>query len=106
MNEVNVESVNLGDEVGQGVEPRFHLAPIVLRRPIARELLHRVELHALRVVRYLFPLRPDRRVDAPAQVDKLRFRSMEREWADRGALVGVVRRNACTRKKIRGARRG
>ncbi len=82
MDEVNVEPINVGDEVGQGIEPRFHLAPVVLCRPIARQLLSGCEPHALRVIRYLFLVRPLGRVDAPAQVGELRFRSMEREGTD------------------------
>ena len=74
---MNVEPVDLGDEVRQGVEPRLDLAPVVLGRPIARELLHRGELHALRVVRHLFPVGPLRGVDAPAQVDEFLVRSTE-----------------------------
>ena len=39
VNEVNVEPIDLGDEVRQGVELRLDLAPVVLCRPIAREFL-------------------------------------------------------------------
>jgi hypothetical protein len=39
------------------VEPRFHLAPVVIRGPITREFLDRRELHALRFVRDSFSLR-------------------------------------------------
>ena len=49
VNEVNVQPIDLGDELRQGVQPRLALAPVVFRRPIARELLNRRELHALRL---------------------------------------------------------
>lgn len=39
------------------VEPRFHLAPVVIRGPITREFLDRRDLHALRFVRDSFSLR-------------------------------------------------
>ena len=39
VDEVNVEPVDLGDELRQGVQLRLALAPVVVRRPIARELL-------------------------------------------------------------------
>src|ERR1044072_7843881 len=88
---MDVEPVDLGDEIRQRVEPRFDLAPVMLCRPMARELLHRGELDALRCVRNLLPLRPYRRADAPAQVGKLVFRCAEGEWNDSGPLVGVLR---------------
>ena len=56
VNEMNVEPVDLGDELRQGVELRLALAPVVIGRPIARELLHRRELHALRFIRRPFPV--------------------------------------------------
>ncbi len=58
VNEMNVEPVDLGDEVRHGVDLRLALAPIVLVRPILRELLHRRELHALGCVGHLFAFRP------------------------------------------------
>jgi hypothetical protein len=39
MDEVNVESVDLGQELRQGVEFRFDLAPVIFARPIAGERL-------------------------------------------------------------------
>ena len=49
VDEVDVQPVDLGDELRQGVEPRLALAPVVVRRPVARERLRRRELHALRL---------------------------------------------------------
>ena len=37
----------LGDELRQGVEPGLGLAPVVVRSPVADELLELRELHAL-----------------------------------------------------------
>ena len=49
VNEMNVQSIDLGDELRQGVQFRLALAPVVVCRPIAREFLNRRELHALRL---------------------------------------------------------
>ena len=68
VNEVNVEPVDLGQELRQGVQLRLHLAPIVIGCPIARELLNHRQRHALRVIRDRFPLRPARHRQALAQL--------------------------------------
>ena len=68
MDEVDVDAVDIGDELGQSIQPRFDLAPVVLVRPIVRELLHRRELHALRCVTDEFLVRPLCRGDPPLQV--------------------------------------
>ena len=70
MDEVNVEPVDLGQELRQGVEFRLDLAPVVFARPIAGERLRCRELHALRLVRHGFALGPAGRVDSPAQIDQ------------------------------------
>ena len=90
VNEMNVEPIDLGDELRQRVEPRLHFAPIVFCRPIVRELLNGRELYALRCVRDGFLLRPDRRIDASAQIDKRLFRKVDAEWTDRLVLVTVL----------------
>ncbi len=76
VDEVDVEPVDLGDELGQGVELRLALAPVVVRRPVAREVLERRERHALRRVRDGLLLRPPRGLNAPPQVGKFRFRNI------------------------------
>ena len=48
---MNVEPIDLGDELREGVQSRLALAPIVFGRPVARELSNRRELHALRRIR-------------------------------------------------------
>lgn len=45
--EVNVQSVDLGDELRQGVELRLHLPPVVIGLPVADELLERRQRHPL-----------------------------------------------------------
>ena len=48
MDEVNIEPVDAGDEVGIGVDPRFDLSPVVLVQPVIGELADRIEADALR----------------------------------------------------------
>src|SRR5580704_5056262 len=73
VNEMNVQSINLGDEIRQSVDFCFDLAPVVLCRPIASERLSRRELHALGRIRDRFPFGPLCVVDAPAQFGEFRF---------------------------------
>jgi hypothetical protein len=37
VDEMNVESIDLGDELRQALQPRLALAPVVLGRPVPRE---------------------------------------------------------------------
>ena len=84
MDEVNVQSTDLGHELRQGVQPVFDLAPVVFRLPVMGEFLHRRELHALRFIRDRFPVRPLRCAYAPAKIDKLHFRDVHSERANAG----------------------
>jgi hypothetical protein len=47
VNEMNIQPVDFGDELRQGVQSCLALAPIVFRTAITRERLSRPELHAL-----------------------------------------------------------
>ena len=85
VDEVDVEPVDLGGELGQGVELRLALAPVIVRRPVAREVLEQRERHALRRVRDGLLLRPPRGINAPAQVVKFRFRKIHTKWMNSGA---------------------
>ena len=49
VDEMDVESVDLGHEVRQGVQRRLAPAPVVICRPVAREFLNHRERHALRI---------------------------------------------------------
>ena len=51
VDEVDLDPVDLGRELRQRVEPRLALAPVVVGRPVAGELLQRRQLHALRPIR-------------------------------------------------------
>ena len=87
VNEVDVQPINLGHEIRQGVQSRLDLAPVVLGRPIAREFLHRRELGALRLIGDRLPVRPAGRAYASAQFGQFGVREIHAKWTN-----GVVRR--------------
>ena len=82
VDEVDVQPVDLGDELRQGIEGGLDLAPVVLRLPVTRELLHRRERHALRFIRYGLLLGPLRRRDAPTQFRQRLIRNIDLEGVD------------------------
>ena len=47
VDEVDLDPIDLGGELREGVQPCLALAPVVLLRPVASELLQRRQLHAL-----------------------------------------------------------
>ena len=89
VDEVDVEPVDLGDELRQGVQFRLALAPVVVGPPVARELLHHRERHALRVVGDRLALGPPGRVDAPAQLGELLLRKTDLKRANSGVAAAV-----------------
>ena len=86
VNEMNIQSIDLGDELRQSVQFRLAFAPIVIRRPIAREFLNHGERHALRIIRDCFPFRPPRRIYALAQFGEFGFRKTRLKWSDSGVI--------------------
>src|SRR5438445_5173189 len=93
---MNVEAVDLGEEIGVGVQLRLALPPVVIGRPIPRERLNEGELHALRRIGDGFLLRESRRRDAPAQFDQIRFWSLEAKWANRGLVRCLLAAPLCS----------
>jgi hypothetical protein len=89
VDEMNVEPIDLGDELRQGVQPGLALAPVVLGRPVPCEGLNRGELHALRGVRNWLPFGELGRLDAPAQIGEVRLRHIHLKRTNRG-LVGCL----------------
>jgi len=83
VDEMDVETVDLGDEIGDGIQPGLDLAPVVVGCPVARECLHGGERHTLREVRDGLALREPGRGDAPAQVSKVRFRRIHLKRTNR-----------------------
>ncbi len=70
MDEVNVQTVDLGHELREGVQPRLDLAP-VMRPPVFGDLLDRIEPHALRIVGDRLTIRPAGCGNAPVQILQL-----------------------------------
>ena len=77
------------------------LAPVVVGRPVARELLQRRQLHALRPVCDELLGGPARRLDAPAQVVELLFGNLDVERPNLGGGLG-----GRTHGDLRSGRRG
>ena len=63
---------------------------VVLAAPVARERLHRRELHALRLVRDGLLLGPARGRDAPAEVVQLLLGDIDLEGADLCGTRGLI----------------
>ena len=91
VDEVDVQPVDLGDEVRQGVHPGLDLAPVVFRRPVARELLDRRELHALRKVGDGLLVGQARGGNASAKIIQLFVGRAVAEGADRGVAGSLAR---------------
>src|SRR5262249_19876135 len=84
VDEMNVETVDLGDEVRHCIEPRLGLAPVVLRAPVTGELLDGRERHALREIRDGFALGQARRTNTPAKILEVGLRKVDAEGTDAG----------------------
>jgi hypothetical protein len=67
VDEVNVQPVDLGHEVRQGVQLRLAPAPVVFCRPVAGQFLHDRQLRALRMIRDELLAGPPGGRDARAQ---------------------------------------
>ena len=90
MDEMNVEPIDLGNVLRQGVEFRFDFAPVIFGLPIARERFTRRELDALRLVRNGFAIRPAGRSDAFAQIDQGFFGNADTERGDVPVFVEIL----------------
>ena len=88
MDEVDVDPVDLGRELRQRVELRLHLAPVVVGLPVARELLQRRQLHALRPIFDELLAGPARRGDAAAELVEVLLRDLDVEGAYLASLAG------------------
>ena len=71
VDEMDVEAVDVGDELRQGIQLRFRLAPVVGRSPVANQRLQFRELDALRLVTDRLPIGPARGGDASAQIGEV-----------------------------------
>jgi hypothetical protein len=83
MDEVDVEPIDLGHELREGVQSRLEPPEVVVGAPIARELLQRRQLHALRPIGDELLVRPARGRDARTQRLEFRLGDLARERPDR-----------------------
>jgi hypothetical protein len=88
VNEMNVQPIDLGDELRQGVEPGLHLAPVVIRAPITHHLLEFFEPYTLGAVADCLPVGPSRGGDASAKINELLLRNIDAEGANGIAAEG------------------
>ena len=68
VDEVNPEAVDLGRELREGVQSLCHPPEVILGRPVARQLLQHLPLHALGRILNELLAGPARHLDAPAKV--------------------------------------
>src|SRR5436305_1113981 len=94
MDEVDVEPVDIGDEVRIGEELRLGTTPVVVVRPIIRDLLHSRELDALSVVVDRLAFRPTRDRDAPFEVGELLIGRSIVEGPDRAIATRLCGRRS------------
>ena len=104
--EMNVQPVDLGDELRQGVEPRLDLAPVVARQPVLRELPGGRELHALRLVGDLLAIGPACRLHAPLEVGQRVVGNLDAKRADGAAVTLCARRRRHQAREAHVCRRG
>jgi hypothetical protein len=84
VDEVDVEPVDLGLELGERVQLRLDPAPVVVVGPVRRERLCGRELHPLRAVGDELLAGEARRRDAAAEVGQVLFGKVDLEGADGG----------------------
>src|SRR3954452_2301033 len=82
---MNVQPVNLGDELREGVQPRLSVTPVIVAPPVANEFPHRRQLHALRVIGDRFLFGPAPGGDAATQVVEVLLRDGGLERTDCGS---------------------
>jgi hypothetical protein len=83
MDEMDADPIDLRDEVRQRVQLRFARAPVVVRRPIARQFPHRLKRHALRLICDGLFLGPARGRDTRPQRLDFRLWDLDGERPDR-----------------------
>ena len=94
VDEVDVHPVDVGLELRQAVQFRLAPAPVVVGRPVARQLLQHRLLHALRSVGDQLLAGPGRRGDAAAKAGDRFLGHIDRERPDRrstGRVFGCDR---------------
>ena len=87
MDEVDVHTIDLADELRQRVQARLDPAEVVLVPPVPRDRLQRRQPDTLRPVGDQLPARPACRADPFAQIIELLSGDVEVEGADRGGCL-------------------
>src|SRR5262245_22604064 len=82
MDEINVHAVDVGRELRQGVQFRFHVAPVVAAAPVPDELLQLGQLRTLRRISDGLLVRPSRGGNTRAKIDKHGFGNLNLERPD------------------------
>src|SRR5580704_3000771 len=80
---MDIQPIDLGEEMRQGVQFCLDLPPVILCGPVASQGLHRCELYSLRRVCNRFMLGPNRCFDAPAQFGELILRNIHLKLTNR-----------------------
>ena len=86
VDEVDIETVDLGQELWERVQPRLEPAEVVLVAPIPDELAHRGQGHALRLVGHGLLLGEPCRRQASTQIIEILLEDADLEGADRAVL--------------------
>jgi hypothetical protein len=93
VDELYVETIDLGHKHWQGIQFRFSLSPVIVRAPIADESLELRQLHALGLIGDGLVGGPPCRQDAPAQIVKVGVGNIDAERTDRIAGGGRAQRS-------------
>ena len=96
VNEMNVQSMDLGQELRQGVQFCLDLAPVIPCRPIPRQRLNRRELYSLCGICNGLAFGELCSVDAPPQFGQFGFRNIHLEWANGGLVRSLVNSWLCS----------
>jgi hypothetical protein len=92
VDELYVETIDLGHKHWQGIQFRFPLSPVIVRAPRADESLELRQLHALGLIGDGLVGGPPCRQDAPVQIVKVGVGNIDAERTDRIAGGGRAQR--------------
>jgi hypothetical protein len=84
MDEVNIQPIDLGQELGETIELRLESAPVVLSLPVVDKRFSILQADTLRPVGDGFRIRPSSSGQSLLQVLNLGVRDRDGEWADEG----------------------
>jgi hypothetical protein len=99
VDEVDVEAVDLGQELREGVEPRFEPPEVVFVGPVPDELTHRGQRHPLREVGDGLLLGPAGSQEPAAKIVDGILRDVDIERADRFVPAANGRRRTRQRER-------